>query len=72
MRDADTGLDRHLYREGYRFEFFQAVRLLERLHPGRKRVGHHEDPADEIVRFRSRQSMGFAASEVQQNTGMRI
>lgn len=53
-----------LFHEGYRFEFFQAVRLLQRLHPDRKAVGHHDLPKDEIVRFRTHVSMGFPASEV--------
>ena len=64
VRDTDAGLDRDLQRQGYRFEFFQAVRLLERLHAERKRVGHHEHPAEEIVRFRSHQSMAFPPSEI--------
>jgi type VI secretion system protein ImpH len=64
VRDTDAGLDRDLFREGYRFEFFQAVRLLERLHPERKRVGDHENPAEEVVRFRSRHSLAFPASEI--------
>jgi type VI secretion system protein ImpH len=64
MRDTDDGLDRHLLREGYRFEFFQAVRLLERIHSDRKRIGLHENPKEEIVRFRSRQSLAFPASEI--------
>lgn len=64
VRDTDAGLDRGLFAEGYRFEFFQAVRLLERLHPTRKRVGRHEDPADEVVRFRSRASLAFPPSEI--------
>jgi type VI secretion system protein ImpH len=64
MRDLDVGLDQELKREGYRFRFFQAVRLLERLYPDRKRVGHHENPRDEVVRFRTRQSLAFPASEI--------
>jgi type VI secretion system protein ImpH len=68
MRDTDSGLDRNLFTEGYRFEFFQAVRLLERLHPERRGVGRHEDPADEIVRFRSRQSLAFPPSEIHEVT----
>jgi type VI secretion system protein ImpH len=58
------GLDRGLLEAGFRFEFFQAVRLLERLHPERKRVGRHEDPREEVVRFRSRISMAFPASQI--------
>jgi len=65
VTDEETGLDRRLFQEGYRFEFFQAVRLLERLHANRVRVGHHEHPADEVVRFRSLASMAFPASEIQ-------
>src|SRR6185436_12521769 len=53
-----------LYRAGYRFQFFQAVRLLERLHAERKPIGRHEDPRDEIVRCRMRQSLTFPASEI--------
>jgi type VI secretion system protein ImpH len=64
MRDTDAGLDRNLFHEGHRFEFFQAVRLLERLHPERKPVGHHEDPSEEVVRFRSRHSLAFPPSEI--------
>ena len=33
------------------FEFFQAVRLLERLTPGRAPVGRFVDPEDEVVHF---------------------
>ena len=53
-----------LYRSGYRFEFFQAVRLLERLHRERKPIGRHEDPNEEAVRARSYQSLEFPPSEI--------
>ena len=68
MNDADLGLDQRLYSEPYRFEFFQAVRLLERLYPERRRVGHFESPKDEVVRFRSRQSLEFPASVIHEIT----
>lgn len=58
------GVDDALFREGYRFEFFQAVRLLERLYPNRKPVGRHEHPKDEVVQFRSHLSLSFPASEL--------
>jgi type VI secretion system protein ImpH len=61
---GEPGLSDILYREGYRFEFFQAVRLLERLHPNLKPVGRHEHPRDEVARFRTHVSMAFPASEV--------
>lgn len=47
-----------------RFDFFQAVRLLERLYPGRRPVGRHADPRDEVVRFRARPSVAFPAAEI--------
>jgi type VI secretion system protein ImpH len=78
---GDTPLDQELFRAGYRFEFFQAVRLLERLYTERasqeesdlplessrgQRVplGRHEDPRDEVVRIRQRQSLAFPASDI--------
>ncbi len=54
-----------LYSEPYRFGFFQAVRLLERqAEGGREPVGKAVDPSREVVRFRSRPSLSFPASEV--------
>ena len=64
LKRDSLGLDDLLFSEGYRFEFFQAVRLLERLHPEKKPVGQHELPRDEVVRFRTHVSMAFPASEV--------
>ncbi|HEX5271052.1 MAG TPA: type VI secretion system baseplate subunit TssG, partial [Gemmataceae bacterium] len=48
-----------LFAEGYAFDFFQAVRLLEALYPGRQ-VGGTEEP----VRFRAWQSLSFPPSAV--------
>lgn len=47
------------------FEFFQAVRVLERLTPGRTPVGGFGDPAREVVRFRANVDFGFPAAEIQ-------
>jgi type VI secretion system protein ImpH len=46
------------------FGFFQAVRLLERLAPGRARVGGFGDPGAEVVRFGVNPSIAFPPSEV--------
>ena len=46
------------------FEFFQAVRLLERLSPDRAPVGGFGDPAAEAVRFRANVEFGFPPSEI--------
>lgn len=50
--------------EGYRFEFFQAVRLIERMEREREPVGGGGPPAREVVRFRTRASLGFPASQI--------
>ncbi len=63
-RRTDSSLEETLFEEGYRFEFFQAVRVLERLVHGRLPVGHHALPSQEAVRFRSLLSLSFPPSAV--------
>jgi type VI secretion system protein ImpH len=53
-----------LFAEGHRFEFFQAVRLLERIARDRDPVGGPGPPAHEVVRFRTRVSLEFPASAI--------
>jgi len=48
-----------------RFEFVQAVRLLEHLTPERAQVGWDHEPSEEVVRFRSDVSLVFPRSDVQ-------
>jgi type VI secretion system protein ImpH len=56
----------HMLREEpFSFRFFQSVRLLERLFPERKPVGYFVSPQSEVVRFSSRTSLNFPASEIQ-------
>jgi len=54
----------NLLTEGYRFEFFQAVRLLERLEPEREPVGRDGPPSREVVRFHTKASLDFPASQI--------
>jgi type VI secretion system protein ImpH len=54
--------------EPFCFEFFQAVRLLERLYPDKMPVGEFARPSDEVVEFRAFPSMSFPASEIQSLT----
>lgn len=61
---AKKPLNQELLDEPYRFEFFQAVRLLEKIYPERKAVGREAKITPEIVRFRSRVSLNFPASEI--------
>lgn len=60
----DPAVDELLRAEPYRFGFFQAVRLLERMHPGRQSVGYDAPPHREAVRFHAHLSMAFPASEI--------
>jgi len=48
-----------------RFEFFQAVRLLERLYAGRNDVGGFSPPSDEVVRFSAHPSVAFPTAEIE-------
>jgi len=57
-------LNQELFDKPFRFEFFQAVRLLEKMYPERRAVGREASVTPEIVRFRSRLAMDFPASEI--------
>jgi len=46
------------------FDFFLAVRRLERLRPGSKPLGQTERPEDDVVRFCQKPSLAFAPSTV--------
>lgn len=53
-----------LFEEGFAFDFFQAVRLLERLAPQRSPVGRAGPPQAEVVRFRAHLSLSFPPSSI--------
>jgi type VI secretion system protein ImpH len=57
-------LARRLFEESYHFDFFQAVRLLQRMEPGRVQVGRGGPPQAEAVRFRARISLSFPPSAI--------
>jgi type VI secretion system protein ImpH len=61
---ADPALTETLFEEGYRFDFFQAVRVLERLYPERRPVGYGALPAEEMVRFTTRIALSFPPSSI--------
>lgn len=61
----DASLREWLLKEPYRFEFYQAVRLLEAFRPSALLPGETRRPEHESVRFRSQVSLNFPASEVQ-------
>jgi type VI secretion system protein ImpH len=53
-----------LFEEGYRFDFFQAVRILERAYPERASIGSASIPAHEVIRFHAHQSLSFPPSAI--------
>lgn len=57
-------LKQWLYAEGYRFEFFQAVRLLWLMQPKAAPPGEGQSARHEPVRFRGNFSLSFPASAV--------
>lgn len=64
VRRTDPPLAKILFDEAYRFDFFQAVRVLERIHTDRAPVGRMTPPGDEVTRFRTHPSLEFPASQI--------
>ena len=67
-RRTDPSVEDLLWTEGYRFDFFQAVRVLERLYPDRQPVGRNALPGDEVVRFQAHNTLSFPPSSIHQIT----
>jgi len=66
--DADLGpspAGARLAREPYCFDFFQAVRLLEKVRPNLAPVGNFVSPAKEVAYFGAHPSLAFPASQIQ-------
>lgn len=53
-----------LFKAGYRFDFFQAVHLLEQLYPEAAHPGEDQPLGQEMIRFRSSQKRSFPATDV--------
>jgi type VI secretion system protein ImpH len=60
-----NNLDDQLLQEPSSFDFFQAVRLFERLEPTRKPVGRRASSGNEIIRFRVPATTAFPASSIE-------
>ena len=63
-RRTEPSVEDALFECGYDFEFFQAVRLLARIFPERKRVGGTAQPREEVARFGAQLSMAFPPSAI--------
>ena len=62
---SGSTVETELRKEPFLFEFFQAVRLLERLFPDKSPVGGFNPPVAEVVQFLAHSTLAFPASEVQ-------
>jgi type VI secretion system protein ImpH len=67
---ANTVVGSKLRKEPFTFQFFQAVRLLEKLLPERTAVGKFAHPANEVARFGANASLAFPASQIQTLEGL--
>ncbi len=57
-------LEQTLFDQAFAFDFYQAVRLIELIHPGKVSVGEESEADKEAVRFKSKVSFEFPASAV--------
>ncbi len=69
-RTPDIALKQPIFRallneRSWEFNFFQTVRILQRLLPYRQQVGRKGPPLDEVARFHAHASMAFPASQIQ-------
>lgn len=62
----DRSLEDTLFEEAHRFDFYQAVRLLEVLYPRQVPPGEALEAARETVRFASTVGIDFPASDVEE------
>lgn len=60
-----SAVEEKLRREPCTFDFFQAVRLLERFLADRESVGQFVHPSTEVARFQVHPSLAFPASQIQ-------
>ena len=58
-----------LFSEPYAYDFFQSVRVLGWLQPGRLPVGRYNHPHNEVVRFGANPILHFPASAIHSLTG---
>jgi len=64
----ERGIYAELFRRGYRFDFFQAVRLLEAFFPDAPTPGTSADSTADRIRFRPDPAMVFPPSDVRSVT----
>ena len=65
---TDRSVGEWLFEEGYRFDFFQAVRLLEMMFSTDVRIGESAHPQRESVRFTSQVDLAFPSTDIAEIT----
>lgn len=65
LKSNNEAVEREIRERPHAFEFFQAVRLLQRLLPDRKPVGHFEKFSEEAAQFGAHASLAFPPSQIQ-------
>lgn len=63
-RQEPSGIIEDLFQEGHRFNFFQAVYLLENMHKDSPPPGETGPLDREIIRFRPNPGLGFPATDI--------
>jgi type VI secretion system protein ImpH len=63
-RESHAHLNDRLFEEFYRFSFYKAVNVLERLSPDKKPLGQTFSPGQEAVRFSVKPGLSFPASDI--------
>jgi len=63
-RKPDSSIKDRLFDEFYRFSFFKAVDLMEKLYPDKKPLGRTFVPGEEPVRFSVKPGFVFPAGEI--------
>jgi type VI secretion system protein ImpH len=64
LMQKEAGIAERLFQEGYLFDFFQSVRLLELFLPGGKSTGETSDLKEERIRFRPHHGLAFPAADI--------
>lgn len=65
-RNSKDRLIQELANEPWRFDFFQAARLLQSWHPAGSRIGCSSSPDQDAVRFGEHPSLAFESSELEE------
>jgi type VI secretion system protein ImpH len=64
VRKQKTPLKTTLLKEGYHFEFHQAVKILEMMYPDARPLGETTSPQEEVLKIQSRILLSYPSSDI--------